>query len=62
MSKDEMDDLQEIRNEDPRLEQVLSQIRAEYNKMQQREWIRKPLAAALYKIWKEVDRDETEHR
>lgn len=58
MSKDEMNDLQEPRMEDPALERVIGRIRKEYERNLMRPDVGKPLAAAVYKVWKEVDRSE----
>lgn len=58
MSKDEMNDLQEPRMEDPALERVIGRIRKEYERNLMRPDVRKPLAAAIYKVWKEVDHSE----
>lgn len=58
MSKDEMNDLQEVRPEDPALERILCRIREEYQRAQLRPEISKPLAYTLQKIWREVDRSE----
>lgn len=58
MSKDEMDDLQEPRMEDPALERILCRVREEYQRAQLRPEIRKPKAYALHKVWREVDRSE----
>lgn len=58
MSKDEvMDDLQEPQPEDHELERALDQIRKEYKRNRERE-ITKPLSAAVYKTWKEVNKYE----
>lgn len=37
------------------LEQAIEKLKQEYEKAQKLEYIRNPLAYALYKIWKEVD-------
>lgn len=58
MSKDEMNDLQEVRPEDPALERILCKVREEYQRAQLRPEILKPKAYALQKIWREVERSE----
>ena len=58
MSKDEMNDLQEVRPEDPALERILYRIREEYQRAQLRPEILKPKAYALHKVWREVERSE----
>lgn len=58
MSKDEMNDLQEVRPEDPALERILCRVREEYQRAQLRPEILKPKSYALYKIWREVDHSE----
>ena len=58
MSKDETyEDLQEPQPEDHELERALDQIRREYKRNRERK-ITKPLAAAIYKIWKVVNKNE----
>ena len=57
MSKDEINDLEEPREEDPALEAVIMAIRKTYAVYKERD-IQKPLAAAIYKVWKVVDRNE----
>ena len=58
MSKDEvMEDLQEPVQEDPALEAAIMAIRKTYAAYKERD-IQKPLAAAIYKVWKVVDRNE----
>jgi len=58
MSKDEMNDLQEVRSEDPELEHIIARIRRGYELAQSRPEISKPLAYTLQKIWREVERSE----
>lgn len=58
MSKDEMEDLQEVQPEDPALEAAIMAIRKTYAAYKERD-IKKPLAAAIYKVWKVVDKNET---
>ncbi len=57
MSKDEMEDLQEPVQEDPKLEAAIMAIRKTYAAYKERD-IQKLLAAAIYKIWKVVDKNE----
>ena len=57
MSKDEMNDLEEPREEDPALEAAIAAIRKTYAAYKGRE-IEKPLSAALYKTWKVVNKEE----
>ena len=57
MSKDEMEDLQEPVQEDPALEAAITAIRKTYAAYKER-GIKKPLSAAVYKVWKVVDRNE----
>jgi len=58
MSKDETyEDLQEPKPEDHELERALDQIRKEYKRNRER-CINKPLSAAVYKTWKEVNKRE----
>lgn len=58
MNKDEvMDDLQEVQPEDPALEAAIMAIRKTYAAYKER-GIKKPLAAAIYKVWKVVDKSE----
>lgn len=59
MSKDEvMNDLQEPHMEDPALERILCRVREEYQRAQLRPEIRKPMAYALHKVWREADNRE----
>lgn len=58
MSKDEMtEDLREPTQEDPKLEAAITEIRKTYAAYKERD-IKKPLAAAIYKVWKVADRNE----
>lgn len=56
MSKDEMEDLQEPVQEDAALEAAIMAIRKTYAAYKER-GIKKPLSAAVYKVWREVDRE-----
>ena len=40
------------------LDKAIKLIEAEYEKAKQLEWVRSPLAYALYKVWKMVDREK----
>lgn len=57
MSKDEMNDLEEPREEDPKLEAAIMAIRKIYAAYKGRE-IEKPLSAALHKVWEVANKDE----
>ena len=57
MSKDELNDLEEPREEDPALETAIMAIRKTYEAYKER-GIKKPLSAAIYKVWKVVDKNE----
>lgn len=58
MSKDEvMEDLHDVRTEDPAVERVIARVRAEYERAKTRPEIKKPMAYALYRIWREEDRN-----
>ena len=38
------------------LEEAIELLKAEYEHAKQQKWISKPLAYALYQVWKEADR------
>ena len=58
MSKDEMNDLQEPRAEDPKLEAAIAMVRALYDTFK-KAGFDYPLAKALHAVWqREVDRNE----
>ena len=40
------------------LDKAIEMLKKEYEKAKDKEWIRKPLAYAIYKVWKEIDRSE----
>ena len=42
----------------PTIDTVVERLRVEYQRTQEQPWVRKPLARALYNLWKEVDRQE----
>lgn len=53
MSKDEMNDLQEPRAEDPKLEEAVARLRERYS-IYKAAGIEAPLASALFSTWQEV--------
>ena len=53
MSKDEMNDLQEPRAEDPKLEEAVARLRDLYS-IYIAAGIEAPLASALFSTWQEV--------
>lgn len=57
MSKDEMNDLQEPREEDPKLEAAIADVRDRYDAYKMA-GLECPLSAALFAVWVEVNRDE----
>ena len=58
MSKDEMNDLQEPRKEDPKLEEAVNLVRDIYYAFK-KSGFDYPLAKALHAVWqREVDRNE----
>lgn len=57
MSKDEMEDLQEVQPEDAALEAAITEIRKIYAAYKEI-GIKKPLSAAIYKVWKVVNKNE----
>lgn len=57
MSKDEMNDLQEPRAEDPKLEEAVARLRERYSTYIAA-GIEAPLTSALFSTWQEVYADE----
>ena len=58
MSKDEvMEDLQEPREEDPKLEEAVARLRERYSTYKDA-GIEAPLTSALFSTWQEVYADE----
>ena len=57
MSKDEMNDLQEPRKEDPKLEEAVARLRERYSTYIAA-GIEAPLTSALFSTWQEVYADE----
>ena len=57
MSKDEMNDLQEPRKEDPKLEEAVARLRDLYSRYKSA-GIEMPLESALFSTWQEVYADE----
>ena len=57
MSKDEMNDLQEPRAEDPKLEEAVARLRDLYSRYKSA-GIEAPLTSALFSTWQEVYADE----
>ena len=57
MSKDEMNDLQETRAEDPKLEEAVARLRERYSTYIAA-GIEAPLTSALFSTWQEVYADE----
>lgn len=53
MSKDEMNDLQEPRAEDPKLEEAVAMLRERYHTYIDAD-IEAPLTSALFSTWQEV--------
>lgn len=53
MSKDEMNDLQEPRAEDPKLEETVARLRDLYSRYKSA-GVEMPLEAALFSTWQEV--------
>lgn len=53
MSKDEMNDLQEPRKEDPKLEEAVARLRDLYSRYKSA-GIEMPLESALFSTWQEV--------
>lgn len=53
MSKDEMNDLQEPRAEDPKLEEAVARLRDLYSRYKAA-GIETPMASAFFSTWKEV--------
>ena len=59
MSHDEiMSDLQQPQPENRKLEKAIRRVRVLYVEAMHRAEIHKPLAWALYQVWREVDKDE----
>lgn len=40
------------------IEKVIEQIREQYEAAKKTNWVQRPLAYALWQVWKEVDRKE----
>ena len=57
MSKDEMNDLQEPRKEDPELEEAVARLRDLYSRYKNA-GVEMPLESALFATWQEVYADE----
>lgn len=57
MSKDEMNDLQEPRKEDPKLEEAVARLRDLYSRYKSA-GIEMPLESALFAAWQEVYENE----
>ena len=57
MSKDEMNDLQEPRKEDPKLEEAVARLRERYSTYIAA-GIEAPLTSALFSTWQEVYENE----
>lgn len=57
MSKDEMNDLQEPRKEDPKLEEAVARLRERYSTYKAA-GIEAPLTSALFSTWQEVYANE----
>ena len=57
MSKDEMNDLQEPRAEDPKLEEAVARLRDLYSRYKNA-GVEMPLESALFAAWQEVYESE----
>ena len=45
-----------------RIETAIKRLKAEYEKAKKLEWVNKPVAYALFKVWKMADRENTNEK
>ena len=55
-------DLEKLSSVESEISPYIAEIEAEYKKWINIPYIRKPLAKALYEVWKKHDREDTERR